>query len=125
VGQSSSQHEKCQFGNMHTYSLDLVHFPIIPSSFTWSFNYPMYLLITITIYVPWLARIWTEEAGCHAHRILKRQVVKPVRILSLGERIVENCFPCALGNNFIALRLYVRPVAKDLEGKWDNQRTIE
>jgi hypothetical protein len=26
VGQSSSQHDKCQVGNMHTYSLDLVHF---------------------------------------------------------------------------------------------------
>jgi hypothetical protein len=24
VGQSSSQHDKCQVGNMHTYSLDLV-----------------------------------------------------------------------------------------------------
>jgi hypothetical protein len=32
VGQSSSQHDKCQVGNMDTYSLALVNFPIIQSS---------------------------------------------------------------------------------------------
>ena len=32
MGQSSSQHDKFQVGNMHTYSLDLVHFHIIQSS---------------------------------------------------------------------------------------------
>jgi hypothetical protein len=52
VGQSSSQHDKCQFGNMHTYSLDLVHFPFIPSSFTHSFSFPLYLPVTIPVLVP-------------------------------------------------------------------------
>jgi hypothetical protein len=54
-GQGSSQHDKCQVGNMHTYSLDLVHFPIIPSSFTHSFNCPPYLPVTVIVSVPWLA----------------------------------------------------------------------
>jgi hypothetical protein len=52
VGQSSSQRAKCQVGNMHTYSLDLVHFPIIPSLFTHSFSCPLYLPVIITIHVP-------------------------------------------------------------------------
>jgi hypothetical protein len=29
VGQSSSQHDKCQVGDMHTYGWDLVHLAII------------------------------------------------------------------------------------------------
>jgi hypothetical protein len=33
VGQSNSQHNKCQVGDMHAYSLDLVHFTIIPPFF--------------------------------------------------------------------------------------------
>ena len=52
--QGSSQHDKCQVGNMHTYSLDLVHFPIIPSSFH-SLSGNPYPAITIHILVPWLA----------------------------------------------------------------------
>ena len=77
--QGSSQHDKCQVGNMHTYSLDFVHFLIIPSLFTHSFSCPLYLLDTITISVPWLAGSWTEEAGCQACGRLKRQVVRPMR----------------------------------------------
>jgi hypothetical protein len=46
--QGSSQHDKCQVGNMHTYSLDLVHFPIILSSFLHSLSCHMYHVVTIT-----------------------------------------------------------------------------
>jgi hypothetical protein len=49
VGQICSQHDKCQVGNMHTYSLDLVHFPIIPSSFSYSLSCPLYVSFTITV----------------------------------------------------------------------------
>jgi hypothetical protein len=38
--QGSSQHGKCQVGSMHTYSLDLDNFPIIPSSFIQSLHFP-------------------------------------------------------------------------------------
>ena len=88
--QSSSQHDKCQVWNMHTYSLELVHFPIIPSSLTHSLNSPLYLPITVLelVFVPipvcvvgYLGR-WTKEAGCHVCGILKRRVVRPVRNLS-------------------------------------------
>jgi hypothetical protein len=55
--QGSSQHDKCQVGNMHTYSLDLVHFPIILSSLFHSLNCYLYLVVTIhvTIPIPWLS----------------------------------------------------------------------
>jgi hypothetical protein len=63
VGQSSSQHDKCQVGNMHTYSLELVHFggafihscdhSVIHSriygSFTHSGSCHAYLPITVPI----------------------------------------------------------------------------
>jgi hypothetical protein len=54
--QSSSQHDKCQVGNMHTYILDLVHFPIIISTFIQSLKYHPYLVVTILLHVPvpWL-----------------------------------------------------------------------
>jgi hypothetical protein len=71
--QGSSQHDKCQVGNMHAYSLELIHFPIIPSSFTHSFIFTLYLLVTIIVSVPWLDGSWIEETGCQAYRILKRQ----------------------------------------------------
>jgi hypothetical protein len=55
--QGSSQHDKCQVGNMHTYSLDLVHFPIILSSFLHSINCHPYPVVTMHVHVPipWLA----------------------------------------------------------------------
>jgi hypothetical protein len=54
--QGSSQHDKCQVGNMHTYSLDLVHFPSFPhDSFTHSLSGHPYLAVTIPIPVSWLA----------------------------------------------------------------------
>jgi hypothetical protein len=55
VDQSSSQHDKCQVGNMHTYSLDLVNLSghsFIPSSFTHSFNFPSYLPVPVPIPIP-------------------------------------------------------------------------
>jgi hypothetical protein len=57
VGQSSSQHDKCEVGNMHTYSLYLVHFPIpsiiqssiqsILGGFMQSVSCPLYLHVTL------------------------------------------------------------------------------
>jgi hypothetical protein len=49
--QGSSEHDKCQVGNMHTYSLDLVHFLIILSSFLHSPSFHLYLIVTIPILV--------------------------------------------------------------------------
>jgi hypothetical protein len=46
--QGSSQHDKCQFGKMHTYSLDLVHFSIILSSFLHSLKFHLYVVVIIT-----------------------------------------------------------------------------
>ena len=94
MGQRSSQHDKCEVGSMHTYRLDLVHFP---SSFTHSFSSPWYLHVTVIVPIPipvpvlvhGYIRSLIEEAGCQAHGILKRWVVRPVRNY-LGERIVEN-----------------------------------
>jgi hypothetical protein len=55
--QGSSQHDKCQVGNMHTHSLNLVYFPIILSSFLHSLSYHPYPAISIPVHVPipWLA----------------------------------------------------------------------
>jgi hypothetical protein len=46
--------------------------------------------ITVHVFVPGYLVRWTEEAGCEAHGILKRWVVKIMRNLSLGERIDGN-----------------------------------
>ena len=125
--QSSSQHDKCQVGNIHTYILDLVHFPIIPSLFTHSLSCPLYLSVTITvpILVPSYLERWTEEVGFQARGRLKRQVVRIMRNFSLGERIVGNLFPKVLKCIYRALRLPVQPVVEALEGKWSSRGTIE
>jgi hypothetical protein len=94
VDQSSSQHEKCQVGNMHTYSLDLVHFPIhsfihyiiihsliqlshVPLRYFHctciiheSVSIPVH--VPVPMHVPSEIRSWTKEAGCQAHGILNR-----------------------------------------------------
>jgi hypothetical protein len=67
--QGSSQHDKCQVGNMHTYSLDLVHFPIILSSFLHSLNCHLYPVVTI-LYL--YCTLVSFGAG------LKKWVVRPV-----------------------------------------------
>ena len=76
--QGSSQHDKCQVRNIHTYSLDLVHFMIMLSSFLHSQSYHLYPVVIVPITVPVPRNIWSErgelsspwtieEAGCQAH----------------------------------------------------------
>jgi hypothetical protein len=80
--QGSSQHDKCQVGNMHTYSLDLVHFPIILSSFLHSLHTIICTLcVTMYLYL-YLGIFGVEEVGCQAHGLLKKWVVRPMSILS-------------------------------------------
>ena len=108
MGQSSSQHDKHQVGDMHTHFLDLVHFLSFLPSFSHTVNHPgefthsLFYLLYLHVTVPepvsiailvcvagYLGR-WTEEAGCQARGILKRRVFRLVRNFTLGERIVGN-----------------------------------
>jgi hypothetical protein len=59
--QGSSQHDKCQVGNMHTYSLELVHFPRNLSSFLHSLNYHPYPVVIVHVPVP--GKIWSGRGG--------------------------------------------------------------
>jgi hypothetical protein len=55
---------------------------------------------------------------------LKKWVVRPVSSFSRGET-TRDLFPGALGNNYRALRLPVRPVVEAPEGKWGSRGTVE
>jgi hypothetical protein len=108
VGQSSSHHDKCQVGDMHTYIFDLVHFGGIRSPFTHSFSFPSYRHVPVPIYVLVHVRVtvhvlvpvpvavtgkirsWTEEVIFQARGIFKRSCFRPVRNFYLSERIVGN-----------------------------------
>jgi hypothetical protein len=94
VGQSSSQHDKCQVGNMHTKILDLVHFhhSIVPPFFHTRISVVLHNFLLLSLYmyciqtntihvlvlvpVPSYLRRWTEEMGCQTHGILMRRVVR-------------------------------------------------
>jgi hypothetical protein len=67
---------------------------------------------------------FAEEAGCQAHVLSKRRVVRPVSSF-LWVRNYWELFPSALGNSYRALRLLVWPVVEAPEGKWGNRRTVE
>jgi hypothetical protein len=146
VGQSSPQHDKCQVGNMHTYSLDLVHFPIhfiiiqsiiqlsyVPSCtciHTCTYTYTCICSYTYThtctrVSMPGYLGRWTEEVGYQACGILKIRVFMPVsnslevrELLGIDFLKVPNC-------SYRALRLPVRPIVEAPKGKWGNQRTFE
>jgi hypothetical protein len=81
VGQSSSQHDKCQVGNMHTYSLDLVHFSIHSSFHHHSLTHSVVLvpsiLYPVPVPVPYMYTIpvlYLVSLGVG----LKKRVVRPV-----------------------------------------------
>jgi hypothetical protein len=84
VGQSSSQHDKCQVGDMHTYYWDLVHFGGFFPRFGGQF---------LSI-IPSIRKAFdieeAKEPGYQAHWILKRRVVRPMIIFTLGERFTGN-----------------------------------
>jgi hypothetical protein len=79
--QGSSQHDKCQVGNMHTYSLDLVHFPIILSSLLHSLSLSSIPFYYYHLYL-YLGIFGVEEVGFQARGLLKKWVIRPVSILS-------------------------------------------
>jgi hypothetical protein len=110
-------------------SWDLVHFLIIPSSFTHSFNYPLYLHVTVIVpvhvHVPIYLRSWTKEAGFHARGILKRRVFNPMRNPLYVRELLGIDFLKVLNCIYMALRLHSRPIFEALERKWGIRGTIE
>jgi hypothetical protein len=70
-------------------------------------------------------KIWTEEAGFHGHRILKRRVVRPMRNCFYVRDLLGIVFSKVPNCSYKALRLLVWPVAKAPERKWGSQKTID
>jgi hypothetical protein len=76
-GPCSSQHDKCQVGNMHISLGDFSSFPIIPSSFSPSLHSPHHTtMFPSPVPIQWkYLELWeTSNLG----NWMKRWVVRPV-----------------------------------------------
>ena len=152
MDQSSSQHDNCQVGDMHTYCWDLVHFHtpthhsyhhLFHDSFhhgamiPWPFHSRSQLSFIYSYHCTW--------TGIHSHFVLvylvslgvglKKWVVRPLGNWRSGlsgpwsifwvRELLGNWFLKVLNCSYSALRLSVRPVVEALEGKWGSQGTVE